>query len=331
MPSIDVSQVPKLVEKSGYPVMYESYDSVAGVYADIVRTVGVDDVSSPSYGHREQVIAGFEPYKEREDGQPVEAATTKVAYDYYLKVHQYSRKIVLPKRLLDAADATSRVPSLIERFAQDRGEQAKLAKETFIANMFKQGTLTAGDASIFDGSHPGNVDPYPKFVYDGLPFFDGAHTLARSATTLANITTSLALTHANLETVITTMMTTNAVDEQGDGIFIDPDTLMVPPSLEFTARRIVGSILQSGTNNNDVNALMGRLNVVPNRFLTGAASQSAWWVGKAKRGVVAADSGVPMLRTYLLANGDVEVIAEYLFGAAVNNWRYWYCANKADS
>ena len=184
---------------------------------------------------------------------------------------------------------------------------------------------------FFDGSFPNNVDPNPTLIYDALPFFDTAHTISGGSSTYANHVVSSALSAANLQTALIEMTKTNAVNERGERIMIRPDVLMVPPGLEYTARVILQSGLLPGSANNDINAVAGSLNLVVNRALDDAASASSWWLVQSGRGLKIADSGAPRMRTFAQENGDVTVLSEYEFGAAVTNWRYSYLANKAAS
>lgn len=333
MASVDISQVPELVDSTAYPVMFERYEAVPLVYPSLGMVLSPNNLSTPLYGHKSSVISGFEDFTDREDGQEIEAGTFDSAYSWYLKARQKSKRLDLPGRMLRASDGQAKTEGILIAFARKMGENGRLHKENFIADMFQKGTLTAGDAAFFDGSHPGNADPYPKFIYDGLPWFDTAHTITGAASTYANHTASgLALTQANLQTVLTTMTSTNAVDERGQRIMITPTILMVPPALEYTARVILQTSQAVGGANNDINPIAGSLRLVVNRALDDSASSASWWVGAGDDGLTIADSGAPRFRTAYDSDTDVvKVYAEFEFGAAVPNWRYWYCANKAAS
>ena len=62
MSSVDISQVPELVNDSGYPVMFEKYEAVPLVYPLLGKIIKPGDLSSPFYAHREGVIEGFEQF-----------------------------------------------------------------------------------------------------------------------------------------------------------------------------------------------------------------------------------------------------------------------------
>lgn len=333
MASVDISQVPELVDSTAYPVMFEKYEAVPLVYPSLGMLIDPGAASTPLYGHKSGVIGGFEDFKDREDGEEIQAGTMDSAFTWYLKIRQKSRRLDLPGRMLRASDGQAKTEGILRAWARKMGENARLHKENYIADMFQKGTLTAGSAAFFDGSHPGNADPNPKFIFDGLPWFDTAHTISGlSGSTYANHTVSLALSQANLQTVITTMTSTNAVDERGERVVISPTVLMVPPGLEYTARVILGTTNVTGSENNDINPIAGRLALIVNRALDDAASASSWWVGAAGDGLEIADSGAPRLRTAYDDDTDTfKVYAEFEFGAGVSDWRAWYAANKAAS
>ena len=127
------------------------------------------------------------------------------------------------------------------------------------------------------------------------------------------------------------MTSTNAVNDRGERIMIRPDTILVPAALEFTAATILRSTQVTGSGNNDINPIAGRLTPVVWNALDDAASASAWWVVQRGRGLRIYDSGAPRMWVVQEDNGDITVNSEYIFGAAVDQWRYQYCANKAAS
>lgn len=88
--------------------------------------------------------------------------------------------------------------------------------------------------------------------YDGKALFATDHPLASSSQVCSNLIVG-GLTDENLKKAMTLMR--GQVDEAGIVISASAKQLVVCPELEFTAKAIVNSILQSGTNNNDVNTV----------------------------------------------------------------------------
>lgn len=88
--------------------------------------------------------------------------------------------------------------------------------------------------------------------YDGKPLFAVDHPLIDSDKTCSNLITG-ELTDANLKKACTLLR--SQLDEAGMPISARPNLLVVHPDLEFTAKAIVQSQRQSGTDLNDKNTL----------------------------------------------------------------------------
>jgi hypothetical protein len=326
--SLDVSKLPELVDKSGYPLMFQAYNAQPLVYQSIadVRPI-TDDIL---YGTKGSVIIGGSRLSEREDGAEIQSIDSVSGPTWQCKVRQFSRRVDIPARMLKASDAAGRVGNLIAEHAAAFGRYSALQKDDYVADMLQQGTLTAGNADFFDGTFPNNVDPNPAFIYDGLPWFDTAHTQTVGGNTFSNHTASLALTEANLQTVKNTMRATNAKDERDERILINPNVLIVPPGLERTARQLLESDLEPGSANNAINVHRATMDLVVWNFLDDAASASAWWVAERGQGLRVYDSGAPVMELGYDPLKKVHYVTfEHWFGGAVTEWRYWYNANKA--
>lgn len=88
---------------------------------------------------------------------------------------------------------------------------------------------------------------------DGVTLFSTAHPRMDGGVYANRMTAFADFNEAALEDVLKLMM--NAEDSMGHPIVIRAKRLVVPPDLAFEATRIVKSTLQSGTGNNDVNAM----------------------------------------------------------------------------
>lgn len=111
---------------------------------------------------------------------------------------------------------------------------------------------------------------------DSLALFSTAHVNRDGNVTQSNRITT-ALTQSSLQTVITAMK--NRRDSKNQLITFSPDTLIVPPALEFTARIILESSQETTNNYNNINPAKGALNLVVWPFLT---STTAWFVVDSK-------------------------------------------------
>lgn len=109
--------------------------------------------------------------------------------------------------------------------------------------------------------------------YDGKPLFATDHPLINSSSVCSNLISG-ALTDENLKRAMTLMR--QQKDEAGIVISASAKRLVVCPELEFQAKAIVNSILQSGTNYNDVNTLPN-LEVVVWDFLSDPTGATMPW------------------------------------------------------
>ena len=116
--------------------------------------------------------------------------------------------------------------------AKGLGRSLRATEETDTANVIKNGFSNVG--------------------YDGKALFANDHPLIDSSMRISNVIVG-GLTDANLKAALTLM--SKQTDEAGIVIAAHAKQLVVCPELEFTAKAIVNSILQSGTDFNDVNTV----------------------------------------------------------------------------
>lgn len=99
------------------------------------------------------------------------------------------------------------------------------------------------------------------------------HNLINSASTGSNAMTT-ALSEAGLEEAY--VLGRNTVDEANNIIVTNFDTLIVPPALEATAKRLMKSTQAPESNNNAINPFMGMIKkLVVNPYLS---SSTAWFL-----------------------------------------------------
>lgn len=109
--------------------------------------------------------------------------------------------------------------------------------------------------------------------YDGVALFSDSHPLVNSQTTCSNLIEG-ALTDENLKAALTRMRL--QVDEAGVLIAACPDRLVVCPDWEFTARALIGSTLQAGSDLNDMNTLPG-LKVIVWDYISDVTGETKPW------------------------------------------------------
>lgn len=327
--SLSVTELAELVDATAYPVLLEAAAAQPAIFPQFCKVNPI--TTDMLYGTKGTVLGALGEFRRRRDGGALEHDRVGKSHTWQVAFHPFSKILTIPMRLADASNAAGKIGDMVAGTAQKAGSRAITDKDRFVAAVMQKGTLTAGSLDYFDNSFVDNADPNPKFIYDGLPFFDTAHT-DNAGSTYSNHEAGGSLTSANLETYLQTIRQTNAKDDRGGEMVIEPDVIVVPPGLEFTAARVLNSALTAGTANNDVNALQGRLRPVVNRYLSDAASASAGWIGQAGAGLEVWDSGIPQVRTGVdLEHGNYIVTFEYHFGVTVTDWRFWFNFGKAAS
>lgn len=108
-------------------------------------------------------------------------------------------------------------------------------------------------------------------LFNGQYFWDGSHP-ADTGNTHSNLGSS-ALAQTALETTIYTMR--GFTGRTGKRLGVRPTHLVVPPELEFTAKRILLSNQEPATANNAINPMQGRVKLIVLDSLTNATD---WYV-----------------------------------------------------
>jgi Mu-like prophage major head subunit gpT len=136
-------------------------------------------------------------------------------YDYHVTPEEFELTVAIP--LTEVEDDNL---GAWQHTLEDMGVQIELWPDDLVI-----AALLAGETGL---------------SFDGRPFFANDHSL-RTGTTIDNLFGSTALTKANVAAVIAEMK--GWVGEDGRSLRVTPNKLVVPPSLEDTAREIVGSDL----------------------------------------------------------------------------------------
>ncbi len=109
---------------------------------------------------------------------------------------------------------------------------------------------------------------------DGVTLLNASHPLVGGGTFSNRLTTDSDLTQTSLETAIQNLM--DFVDEQSLKIRTLPKCLVVPTSLNFTARKLLETSYVVGSADNDVNPIMGLFqDLVVSPYL---ADPDAWFI-----------------------------------------------------
>lgn len=335
-PSLSPTEIGKYAINLGYEVVASTYQPDELYFPKFTRVIPISAMIDAPYGHKSVGLVSNATPRKRVDGEEIQAGRMAESYPWQLATSEYADSLKIPDSLLEAAGAQRRVDSLIQSFITNFTKRAMILKDEFIAGMLQKGTLSAGSLDYFNDGYVGQSAISPKFIYDGKPWFaasGNAHPL-KAATNAGsqgvNLTASLALSATNLDTVTTAMSVTNAIDEVGKRILIQPKWLVVPRQLRTTALQILQSEGSPADSTNAINPMRGMLEPLIHPFLTD--DTSAWWVLTADAGVTVADSGAPVIEQYRDYETKSTVVqASFRFGAAVNDWRGAYCADKTAS
>lgn len=197
--------------------------------------------------------------------------TGRVPYDGFdpgwktrLEHREYAKGVVFQRKLLeDNLYPDAGIPKdfngKVEKLADSAGVQREKSAADVFVNAF---TDTGLDAEGFSVSGA-----------DGVGLCSTAHVDSPShSSTQANKGTE-AFGEAAVKA--TQLLMRRFHDDRGQQIATHPDTLLVPPELEDAALKLLNSELQAGTNNNDLNVLKGRFNVVSWDYLT---DPKAWFM-----------------------------------------------------
>jgi hypothetical protein len=123
-----------------------------------------------------------------------------------------------------------------------------------------------------------------QIVGDGVPLLSTAHPFDGGVWANTPTTAQLDLNESSLESALI-QIRTQWVNQAGLKIFARGRKLLVPPQLEYIARRILGTELRPGTGDNDVNAIRAT-GQLPEGYevLDFLTSSFAWFLLTNKRG-----------------------------------------------
>lgn len=144
---------------------------------------------------------------------------------------------------------------IIKKLPAALGRSMRITVETDAANVFNR---------AFNSSYTGG---------DGKELCATDHPLLDGSTQKNELTTPADLTAASLEQALIDIAATT--DDRGLLVHLVPQKLVVPPNLEWTARKLLNSTLDPDSANNAINPAKNQLQLVVNHFLT---DTDAWFI-----------------------------------------------------
>lgn len=211
-------------------------------------------LSSSKDIEKDSSASGLSKLVETAEGDAISYEDPNQGYDVTYSHRKYTlgSKITLEMFQDDQFNVMNRRP-------RDLAKAKVRTKEQAAADIFNHGfTAGGGGLSTFTAG-------------DAKALFATDHPRTDGGADISNLTTA-DLAEDVLETILVSMRAT--VDNKGQLILIQPDTLLIPPALEKEASILLKSSGRTGTANNDVNPYQGRLNTIVWDYLGSAAGGS---------------------------------------------------------
>jgi hypothetical protein len=238
---ITTSSEPKLLWPGLFATFGRGYDETNQEWKPLV------DVFSSKKAYEEIVqIVGFGPAPAKPEGTPTMYDSEWQGFVTRFIHISYGMGYVVTSEQID----DNLYPQVAAERAEALGFSFRQTKETVVANFYNNMPTVAGS--------------------DGVPIISTAHPLQGGGTGSNTLAVPADLSEAALEDLTIQMWLTT--DDRGNRISLMPRSLIVPAQEMYNAQRILKSTFQSGTANNDINALK-YLNMFPegikmNRYLT---------------------------------------------------------------
>lgn len=202
-----------------------SYDEHSMEWRDLV-----DVEQSDKHREEDQEATGFGLAPIKPEGQATAYDTAMQGFTSVYRHNVYSLGFIITKEAID--------DNLYEKMGmQKTGSLAfslRQTKENVVANLYNRAfnlAYVGGDGKeLLATDHPNQAGTWQN-----------------------ELTTAADLSEASLEDLV--ILIGGATNSRGMKIAIKPKTLIIPYQLEFEAMRILRSTGQSGTANNDINAL----------------------------------------------------------------------------
>ena len=223
-------------------------------YGEEHKEVYETETSERSF-EEETKLSGFSAAPVKNEGSAIQYDNAQEAW-----TTRYNHEtIALGFSITEEAIEDNLYDSLAARYTKGLARAMAYTKQVKAAAVLNNG---------FSAAYPGG---------DGVSLFSTAHPLVNGGTNANTPTTQADLNETSLESAV--IQIAAWTDERGLLIAAKPRKLVVPPSLQFVATRLLETKLRVGTNNNDINALENNGSISEgyciNHFLTDV---NAWFL-----------------------------------------------------
>jgi len=231
-------------------IFFDSYNEVEKQYSKIFKTEKMN-AKSQTYPH----LGAFGLWQENQEGNEFNQDKFSQGEVASFEARRFDKSYDITWELVQ--DDLYNVMKGIGNggSAKGLGRSLRATEETDTANVILNGFTNVG--------------------YDGKALFATDHPLIDSTAKVSNLING-ALTDESLKAALSLMR--NQKDEANIPIAARAKKLIVCPDLEFAAKAIVRSILQSGTNNNDVNTIPDLEIVVWDYLIDPNGEMKPWFI-----------------------------------------------------
>lgn len=235
--STGVTNYGKLLEPGLRKIIFETYNEKPEQYSRVFNVI-----SSKKAIETDARMGGFSMFNEKAtlDSTEYEDLTKLDTVQY--KHVTYSKGFQVEKELVDD-----------EQYGQIKKAAQALARAA-------RSTVEVKAASVLNTAFSTSTTNW-----NGEALISASHALLGGGTA-SNSLGTIALSEPNLE--LGFKLAREQVDERGLKIQMNPNLLIVPPALEFTAEKIAKSVQLPGSQENDINPLRGRFQVIVLDYLT---------------------------------------------------------------
>lgn len=259
-----------------------------------------DIKSSNKRKETDHSVAGIGMLTEKEEGEPLTYEDFVDGYDVEYIHKTFAKGIRATEEMIED-----------ELYGVMKGRAKALANATRYRMEYDHASLfnNADATTIFTGG-------------DGVALLSDSHPLIAVPGTTKDNKVSSSLSQSAIEDAVVHFK--RMVNDRNLLVAMEPETLLIPPELEFDAIEILKSTGKSGTANNDVNAVAGRLKIVTWDFLT---ASDCWFVLAGKRygaPISFKRKGVSFGRDGDFDTGDLKMKARVRYSYGFSDWRWCY-------
>jgi len=274
-------------------------------------------------GDKETQFLGLGELKQHtSEGEDFDFKSPIEGFQYFVNYDTFSGALAMNP---ESVEDSLKLGDTMKKFAVTWAPAYNRAKEKYAAKVFNLGGLVAGDP-IFDGSHPGNVDPSQNLIFDNKSFFNLSGNLRQSITggTYFNSIAGLVLDETTFEQLWNLIKATNNRDELDERVSNRCDTIVVRDGADDNAaKRILETTGDNRsrpfTQENTTNIFAGVVKRVPWAYL----EDDAFYL--MKRNTLALqfhNRMIPEIRFWRNENnGGYRASFRVRFGVMITDWR----------